>query len=509
MATSNVLIYLNQSFLHFGITKELQKKFPANYFGICATTENAFDYLKKQDLVKFNELIHFPDYLKNTNQKPDYEFLEKFEKKYEIGVWKLINTERAFHRKFNEYYDFKTKEKLLFLEQSIKFYEELLDRVNPNFLLTQTTIGLFDHLLYLLCRQRGVKILMLRPTRIGYHLIISEDFNFMDSFKKNSSEPNPNFKNFSDLQNYINNFSLYKQVKNLETTFSISKQKKFKSFLNFLFSNNDYKKHFNNYGKSKLNLLSKGTALGKKIKMRKIELFINKHTLKEIPQNFPFAYFPLHFEPEKILLVDFPYFDNQIEIIKKISLSLPIKFQLYVKDHPTMAKQLWRESSFYREILSLPNVKLLHYSITPREILSKTSLVFAIAGSTGLEAAIYNKPSIVFSDMEWTYLPSVTYVKSLTDLSDVIQESLASKVDFDITSNYLNELDKNSFEFDYFTINKNFNQNFRYHGYFQDIEYPTEKMTSFFNEHESDFELLANEHLKKIQFHLNNDSKSI
>ena len=44
---------------------------------------------------------------------------------------------------------------------------------------------------------------------------------------------------------------------------------------------------------------------------------------------------------------------------------------MYVKEHPTQVSREWRETSFYKEILSLPNVKLIHPSVNPIDIIKK------------------------------------------------------------------------------------------------------------------------------------------
>ena len=67
-------------------------------------------------------------------------------------------------------------------------------------------------------------------------------------------------------------------------------------------------------------------------------------------------------EPERTLLIDAPFHTNQLDIIKNLAKSIPINYKLFVKEHPSMAHREWRDVSFYKEILSLPNVVLIHPS---------------------------------------------------------------------------------------------------------------------------------------------------
>mgnify|MGYP000061139678 CR=1 FL=1 len=130
---------------------------------------------------------------------------------------------------------------------------------------------------------------------------------------------------------------------------------------------------------------------------------------------------------------------NQIEIIKHISKSLPIGYRLYVKEHPLMIIREWRKTSFYNEILSIPNVQFLHHSIKTEDVMTKCSLVITINGASGLEAAIYKKPSILFSDFSYSILPAVHQIKSIDELPAAIRLSLRKKVDPIDVDKYLSE----------------------------------------------------------------------
>ena len=78
--------------------------------------------------------------------------------------------------------------------------------------------------------------------------------------------------------------------------------------------------------------------------------------------------------------------------------------------------------------MDIPNVKLVHHSISKDELFDNCSLVISAMGSSGLDAAFYGKPSIVFGEMFYTILPSVTYVEKLNDLPNTIRSSLQNTV---------------------------------------------------------------------------------
>ena len=89
---------------------------------------------------------------------------------------------------------------------------------------------------------------------------------------------------------------------------------------------------------------------------------MDNNLLKVIDDSVPFVYFPLHQMPERELLIGSPFNTNQTETIKHISQSLPIGYRLYVKEHPTQVLREWRKTSFYKEILSIPNVQPVSYT---------------------------------------------------------------------------------------------------------------------------------------------------
>ena len=69
-----------------------------------------------------------------------------------------------------------------------------------------------------------------------------------------------------------------------------------------------------------------------------------------------------------------------------------------------MKYRKWRPLSFYKTLLSLPNVRFLHPSFDSLTAIKNSSLVITIAGSSGLEAAFYEKPSIIFADVSYSNL---------------------------------------------------------------------------------------------------------
>ena len=152
---------------------------------------------------------------------------------------------------------------------------------------------------------------------------------------------------------------------------------------------------------------------------------------------------------ERNLLINAPYYTNQIEIIRHIAKSLPINFTLVVKENPAQVSRDWRSLDDYNEIIKIPNVLLINPDVPYDELLKKSSLVILIGGTTGFEAAFYGKPSITFSNMIYSILPSVFKVKNLEELPALINTALDYKPESDSLDKYLTLMEQNSFDFDY------------------------------------------------------------
>ena len=70
-----------------------------------------------------------------------------------------------------------------------------------------------------------------------------------------------------------------------------------------------------------------------------------------------------------------------IKVITNIAESLPNGYNLYVKEHPNMVVREWRSISAYKQIMSLPNVTLIHPTVKSQDIIKKSSLVISIFGT--------------------------------------------------------------------------------------------------------------------------------
>jgi len=489
-----ILFWLDVDLEHFGLAHSFQKKYDADYYAIIDINDQIRIFFEKQNLVKFKKIWFYRDYVKDLSNNPDEDYLKSFESKYNIDLWNLAYTERYFYN-YNPYYNFSRIEILSILEKECRIFEQILQEINPDFLIIKVTDYHQNHLLHQMCKYLGIKILMYGRTRIGNRAMISTDFDKIDGRISKPITLNKN-ESFEDLQKLIKIYS--KQQSSFREDFRSSTKNRILSGLRFLaICDDQYRKYFANYGRTKLNVIWNELSFMIKRKLR--ENFLEKNTICLIPDEYPYVYFPMHLEPERALSISAPNYTNQLEVIHSIAKSLPIDFKLLVKDHPQMGDSNWREISYYKQILEIPNVKLMHHLTSDEELIKNSSLVITIAGTSSMSATFFGKPSIVFSETIFSpFLSSVKKIDSLEELPDAIYSSLKTHVDISELNNYVEIIKENSFEFDYFDLYLKINKEFYHDGYLKDTKIQPEKMASFLEQNQLLFEKLADQHILKI-----------
>ena len=267
----------------------------------------------------------------------------------------------------------------------------------------------------------------------------------------------------------------------------------------YLFQNNNsnMKSHYTYYGRNKFKVLLNFITGKFRIYFRKKFIDNNLNQNPSFKENF--IYFPLHIEQEVSLLNYAPYYLDQINVIKNIAKSLPINFQLFVKEHPSQKFRSWRKISIYKELLELQNVTLLHPSVNPEELLKNCKMVISISGTAAFESSFFNKPSIIFSDVIFSSLSWITRLNSFEDLHEKIQSSLNMKINTDELNNYVDYITQNSFDYD----NDNFSvgsQEFFHHGGFLiDTHITEDQMKKFIEKYDDVLNKIAENYLIKIE----------
>ena len=133
------------------------------------------------------------------------------------------------------------------------------------------------------------------------------------------------------------------------------------------------------------------------------------------------------------------------------------------------------------------------------EIIKKSSLVISIKGSSAIQAAFHNKPSIIFENIGLYQLSSIHKLQCITELPQAIKSSLKKKVNPDELRKYLDATRQNTFESSYMQIYNEFEEQFKIGGYYANVEIDSQKMKEFLEKIRLELSELAMAHIKKIK----------
>ena len=507
--SKKILFWIDAGLMHFGIAKNLQEMLDADLYVIYDLNNHLTKSFKNQKLVNFKKEWYFWEHVSRINKNVDIEYLKKFEEKFRINLWEIAYTERVFG-KDNPFYSFKREEILSIFEQECKFFEQVLDEVNPDFLIIKTTDLHRNHLLAEICRSSGVKILMLSAGRLGFRSSISSQSDKIDYELDEKRENEIEINSLEDLQQLMKKYNKLQAIAFMTSGgWNIPFVKIIKQSIGWLTKtfDDEYKQDYVHYGLTRSGVILEYISVSVKARYRRY--FIDKNFDREIISNEKFLFFPMQIQPERNVDIDALFYSNQIEVISNIAKALPVGFKLYVKEHPKGYLRHWREISEYKKIMDLPNVKLIHPSVDPKILLENCAMVITISGTTGLEAAFYKKPCIVFADVVYSKIPSVYRLKSLEELPDAIKESLKKEVKFSDVNEFLNLLDRNSFDFDFFGNDKKILDEFHEGGFLIGNKISMSQLKSFLEKNKEDYNLLTLEHIKKINRYEKLESKNI
>ena len=495
----NVLAWLDfdaYAYVNFGIINSLSKMDNFDFVGI-VTTKQDVSFFENQETLKFKKLYFFPDcYIGKSSF--DIEKIKSFEKKYNLNLWLDIFTERSFYKYWTDFHKFSRNEILSIIENSLSFFIKIIDEYQPSLILMQHPgENVSNLLLYRLAKSLGIKILFPNPIYLHNKIVISDNIEnkeILYEYQKLKTE-------FSEEE--IEYHEDFIKEKNLAETVNVQLSygygKSFSQKLKHYFKriSNDLEPIYKNKGKTKVNLLKYRYQNYFRVKNRK--KFLDKHAIYSI-QDEKFLYFPLQSEPESKILTTSPFYSNQIELAENIAKSIPIDYTLYVKEHPIQKVKLWRSVKDYQNLVSIPNVKLVHPSVDSQELISKSQAIISISGATGFEALFYKKPVIIFADEFYEELESVKKIEKFSELSNEIKDSLSnSKFNNKELNILMKSIEKNSISIPFFSMIKDGIILSSIQRYENNDKLTESNFKKFYNSYEKSLDLIANRIVRKMK----------
>ena len=490
-----VLFWITSFFTHYALAYYLQSKLDADFFGIFEVNLKFKKFIQNQNLVDFKKTWFYHDYIKNHNQQIDIDYLRNFENKNDIGLWNVALNERYFY-KHNRFYKFQKEEILSILEDELKLFEQILDESKPDYFLTFNPVLHHQKLFLDVCRVRGIKVLNACRTGINDQTTLVDDgatfdldFNltiddYYEQIPKKSQKSDEN--DVYDIGHEI-------WVKGRNVSFL----NKFSGLKNYLFDSDSdlIKSNFMYYGRNKFKVLK--DALWIEYKRKSNYNFLNKNSISLPALDIPFVYFPMNIVEESSLLHYAPYYTDQIEVIRHIAKSIPIDCMLYVKEHAAAGIRRWNEISYYKEIMDIPNVKLIHPKVDNATLIKNSKLVISIRGTSILKAVKFGIPAITFGKQPYQIIPSVFIVNSLSSLPTLIKKALKFKTnpsDYQKFKKYFDIFGYN-FDFQGFELKRN-ESFFSGNGIYSNVEISEKDVENFLNVNKDMFSDVVQAHLK-------------
>jgi len=485
----NLLFWLNGFLIHFSLAYYLQSEIDANFFGIVDINSKPKKFFESQKLVNFKKNWFFHNHIDLNQKNPDLEYLLDIEKKYNINLWKIALNERFFY-KHNRFYKFQKEEILSILEQELKLFEKILDEVKPDYLLTYDPVLHHQKLLLDICKFRNIKVLSINFTGIKNKIIIAEDATTFDFHKDSLKILDQNPKSFSKNESYDDIWQKY----------MIDKTPKLKNkiiALSQYLRTDDSELVKNNFmysGRSKFKVIK--DTLNLELNKKNRSNFLQKFTISSPNLKNPYVYFPMNIVEEMNLLHYAPFYTDQIEVIRHIAKSIPIDHMLYVKEHKGAGLRGWNEIDYYKDILEIPNVKLINPSFDNNTLLQNSKLLVTIRGSTAYKAVKYGVPSIIFGPQPFEIIPSIFRVNSLLELPNLINTIIQKPIDTSYYEKYEQLIDNLGCSFDMFYYENLRNKVFFSGDILSNVEINEHDMQDFVENNKKLFSELIIQHLK-------------
>ncbi len=426
------------------IALALKEKYGVEEFCGYVYLRSSFDFLKSQKDIAYTTLLLDDELHKQyLKEKLDPEYLHYLEKEFGLpNLWPYITSDRIvmFNQLVREYpYNtppYTHEEILRIFQVKAKAIIKMLDEEKPDFVFASVIGAIGGSLLYYIAKKRNIKVIIADVARIedlftvsehyAYHTWTEEIFkelqqnvrqspletkarDFLDAFRK---KPAPFFGTLYEESQLVNRRKQLRFLKPRHIFQSLSWF--FRLTLNYF--RNPYRDDYEEI-KPWYYLLDRI-----KNKTRMVRGFSNLYGQPE--PNEDYAFFPLHYEPEIATLLYAPFFTDQPYVIRQIARSLPVTYKLYVKDHPSMVG--FRPRSYYKELLKIPNVRLIDPSIQSFPLIQNSKIVTTIASSAGWEAVLLKKPVITFGDVFYNALSTVKHCRTIEELPYLIKQQLES-----------------------------------------------------------------------------------
>ena len=147
-----------------------------------------------------------------------------------------------------------------------------------------------------------------------------------------------------------------------------------------------------------------------------------------------FYFFPLHVEPESVLLHWSSGLFDQYSIIEQICRALPVNTNLVVKEH--WADPYNSKVDRLKELKNIHNLIIVHPKYNATELINNSLGVISINGTALFEAYILNKPAYMLGSNYYSQCKSIINV-SINELREILKKTERNQIsDLDFIRKY-------------------------------------------------------------------------
>lgn len=319
------------------------------------------------------------------------------------------------------------KQSLLLSQTYYLFWKNIFTETKVDFVFHEPPALFFIHICASLCKKYGGQFLWyysaIGETTKGYYLNILGDDNScpeistkIENYYNDKNIDNVRVEKF--LQEFRKSYELFlgniinPKINFLSLSWSVLKseiKRKFRSNPNDILANNI------------------GYWLFEQRRLRDklfnvIDYKRYKVKFHDLPQGENYYYYPLHLEPEAVVLyLADGLYTNQIKLIENIAAALPPDTYLYVKDHPH--EFAYRNVNDYLRLHAIPNIKLLKSEIPGKQVIKDAIGVITINGTAGFEGLLLGKQVYTFGKTFYSSQNRVTYIENIRDLRKAIYKN--------------------------------------------------------------------------------------
>ncbi|MBT3582755.1 hypothetical protein HN510_02970 [Candidatus Woesearchaeota archaeon] len=399
------------------ITKEMSKKEKIDAYYIAIQDQNIKTL---QELGVARDHIFKINYETQTEiRKPNIDYLEKSEKKYNINMWDLWNISAPRKKSRAK---LPKRQILSWMEYSLRNFQKVVDKIKPDYYVVYGPASFSTAIFHRVAQANNVKIIDMQSSNIPYRFAVSDDLKYewpmlqkeYNRLKKRTLTK----KEKEQAEKFIKDYRNRPTKPDCAGDYSEPISKTIKRAQSYAFRLVKARK-FPDYDLTICPLI---------IWPLRGKFFKTLNLFKEPRKKEKYVFFPLHFQPEASSSIYAKWFMDQATIVENIAKSVPLGYKLYVKEHQYGFGS--KPYDFYKRLKKLKNVRLITPYANTFELIKNCSLVVTINSTVGWEASLFQKPVISFANIYYTVSDNINKLKQIEDLQKLISENIGTKTDY-------------------------------------------------------------------------------